>query len=207
MSESLESSSIHPKLPIILASGSESRKQMLKEAGIIFEVIVSDTDEDQIKSRISSLPFEVQVIHLAKAKASAVSKVSPGKIVIGGDQMCVLDGNLLHKPGSKEKAIKSLKILANKKHYQHSGVSIFKDDECIWEYSETVELKMHNLSDAEIKNYVEIENPVNAAGSYKFESLGCNLFSYVNGSSHTVRGMPLIPLLNALRDLDVIGLE
>ena len=66
---------------------------------------------------------------------------------------------------------------------------------------------MHNLSDAEIKNYVEIENPVNAAGSYKFESLGCNLFSYVNGSSHTVRGMPLIPLLNALRDLDVIGLE
>ena len=66
---------------------------------------------------------------------------------------------------------------------------------------------MHKLSDAEIKNYVEIENPVNAAGSYKFESLGCNLFSYVNGSSHTVRGMPLIPLLNALRDLNVIGLE
>ena len=66
---------------------------------------------------------------------------------------------------------------------------------------------MHNLSYAEIKNYVEIENPVNAAGSYKFESLGCNLFSFVNGSSHTVRGMPLIPLLNALRDLDVIGLE
>ena len=95
----------------------------------------------------------------------------------------------------------------NQKHHQHSGVSIFKDGKCLWEYSETVELKMHNLSDAEIKNYVEIENPVNAAGSYKFESLGCNLFSYVNGSSHTVRGMPLIPLLNALRDLDVIGLE
>ena len=63
MSEPLEYSSIQPKLPIILASGSESRKQMLQEAGIIFEVIVSEADEDQIKSEISSLPFEVQVIH------------------------------------------------------------------------------------------------------------------------------------------------
>ena len=52
-----------------------------------------------------------------------------------------------------------------------------------------------------------MENPIHAAGAYKFESLGCNLFNYVNGSSHTVRGMPLIPLLNALRNLDVIGLE
>ena len=75
MSESLEYSSIQPKLPIILASGSESRKQMLQEAGIIFEVIVSEADEDQIKSEISSLPFEVQVIHLAKTKASSVSKM------------------------------------------------------------------------------------------------------------------------------------
>ena len=52
-----------------------------------------------------------------------------------------------------------------------------------------------------------MENPINAAGSYKFESLGCNLFPYVNGSSHTVRGMPLIPLLNALRELNIISLE
>ncbi len=77
MTRSLESSSIKPKVPIILASGSESRKQMLQEAGIIFEVIVSEADEDQIKSEISSLPFEVQVIHLAKAKASTVSKMYP----------------------------------------------------------------------------------------------------------------------------------
>ena len=144
MSESLEYSSIQPKIPIILASGSESRKQMLHEAGIIFEVIVSEADEDQIKSQITSLPFKEQVIHLAKAKASAVSIMHPSKIVIGGDQMCVLGDSLLHKPGSKEKAIKSLRLLANQKHHQHSGVSIFKNGECLWKYSETVELKMHN---------------------------------------------------------------
>ena len=207
MSRSLEDSSITPKVPIILASGSESRKQMLEEAGIIFDVIVSETDEDLIKKKISSLPYSEQVIHLAKAKAETVSRQNPESIVIGGDQMCALSDKLLHKPGNKEKAVESLKLLSNQKHYQHSGVCIFKNNECIWEYSETVELKMHDLSDKEIVNYVEMENPIHAAGAYKFESLGCNLFSYVDGSSHTVRGMPLVPLLNALRDLNIIGLE
>ncbi len=207
MSRSLEYSSIIPKAPIILASGSESRKQMLEEARIVFDVIVSETDEDLIKKKISSLPYSEQVIHLAKAKAETVSRQNPESIVIGGDQMCALSDKLLHKPGNKEKAVESLKLLSNQKHYQHSGVCIFKNNECIWEYSETVELKMHDLSDKEIVNYVEMENPIHAAGAYKFESLGCNLFSYVDGSSHTVRGMPLIPLLNALRKLNIIGLE
>ena len=207
MSRSLEYSSIKPKIPIILASGSESRRQMLNEAGIDFDVIVSSTDEDSIKKQISSLPFSAQVTLLAKAKAEPVSIQNPNSIIIGGDQMCALGKMLLHKPRSKEKAIESLKTLSNQKHHQHSGVCILKNNQCLWEYSETVELKMHDLTEKEIINYVELENPLNAAGSYKFESLGCQLFEYVNGSSHTVRGMPLLPLLNALRDLDVISLE
>ena len=207
MSRYLEYSSIKPKISIILASGSASRKMMLEEAGIVFDVIVSETDEDLIKKKIASLPYSEQVIHLAKAKAEPVSEENTESIVIGGDQMCVLNDNLLHKPGSRDKAIESLKLLANQKHFQHSGVCIYKNNECLWEYSETVELKMHDLTDKEIINYVDIENPINAAGAYKFESLGCNLFSYVNGSSHTVRGMPLLPLLNALRDLKIIDLE
>ena len=180
---------------------------MLEEAGIAFDVKVSPTDEDLIKSEISSLPHSDQVVHLAKAKAEPVSSQNPEFAVIGGDQMCVLNDMLLHKPGTKEKAVESLKLLSNQKHFQHSGVCIFKNNECLWEYSETVELKMHNLTEKEIINYVDIENPINAAGAYKFESLGCNLFSYVNGSSHTVRGMPLLPLLNALRELNIIDLE
>ena len=207
MTRSLEYSSIKPKVPLILASGSESRKQMLEEAGIAFDVKVSSTDEDLIKSEISSLPHSDQVVHLAKAKAEPVSLQNPEFAVIGGDQMCVLNDMLLHKPGTKEKAVESLKLLSDQKHFQHSGVCIFKNNECLWEYSETVELKMHNLTEKEIINYVDIENPINAAGAYKFESLGCNLFSYVNGSSHTVRGMPLLPLLNALRELNIIDLE
>ena len=207
MCRSSESARIKPKVSIILASGSESRKQMLEEAGIIFTVEVSTADEESIKEEIASLHFSDQVVHLAKFKAQPVSKKYPENIVIGGDQMCVHGDKVLHKPGTKDKAIQSLKLLSNQKHFQHSGVCIFKNNECIWEYSETVELKMHDLSEKEIVNYVEMENPIHAAGSYKFESLGCNLFSYVNGSSHTVRGMPLVPLLKALRDLNIIGLE
>ena len=78
---------------------------MLEEAGIAFDVIISPTDEDLIKNKISSLPYSEQVVHLAKAKAEPVSEENTESIVIGGDQMCVLNDNLLHKPGSRDKAI------------------------------------------------------------------------------------------------------
>ena len=207
MIRSLEYSSIKPSTPIILASGSQSRKIMLSEAGIEFNVVVSNTDEDLLKKKISKLPFSEQVIHLAKAKAQSVSMKNKDAVVIGGDQMCVLDNTVFNKPGNKEKAIENLKLLSGKTHFQNRGACLYLNNNCLWEYSETVELQMHNLAKEEIENYVEIENPINAAGAYKFESLGCNLFSSVKGSSYTVRGMPLLPLLNALRELQIISLK
>ena len=206
-SEKVLSASISPKIPLILASGSQSRKQMLEEAGICFEVIKTDTDEDALKKEMHGLPFEQQVIKLASAKAINVSIDNPNHIVIGGDQMCVCDSQVFDKPGSVKKAIENLKLLSGTVHFQHSGVCLFKNGKSLWEYSEVVTMKMHNLSEEEIINYVELENPVNAAGAYKFESLGCNLFSSVDGSSYTVRGMPLLPLLNALREMNVLDLS
>jgi septum formation protein len=206
-SEKVLSASISPKIPLILASGSQSRKQMLEEAGICFEVIKTDTDEDALKKEMHGLPFEQQVIKLASAKAINVSIDNPNHVVIGGDQMCVCDSQVFDKPGSVKKAIENLKLLSGTVHFQHSGVCLFKNGKSLWEYSEVVTMKMHNLSQEEIINYVELENPVNAAGAYKFESLGCNLFSSVDGSSYTVRGMPLLPLLNALREMNVLDLS
>ena len=199
--------SINPNPPIILASGSESRKIMLQDAGLIFEIITSNVDEDLLKNEMEGMPFEDQVIKLAAAKALAVSSENPDKIVIGGDQMCVFNNKVFDKPGSVEKAITNLKILSGTTHYQYSGVCIYRAGSPLWEYSEVVELKMHILSEEEIVNYVKAENPINAAGAYKFESLGCNLFSSVNGSSYTIRGMPLLPLLNTLREMEIISLK
>ena len=206
-SEKVLSASISPKIPLILASGSQSRKQMLEEAGICFEIIKTDTDEDALKKEMHGLPFEQQVIKLASAKAFNVSINNPNHIVIGGDQMCVCDSQVFDKPGSVKKAVENLKLLSGTVHFQHSGVCLFKNGKSLWEYSEVVTMKMHNLSEEEIINYVELENPINAAGAYKFESLGCNLFSSVDGSSYTVRGMPLLPLLNALREMNVLDLS
>jgi|TARA_B100002019_G_scaffold258377_1_gene243072 septum formation protein len=200
-------SSIKPSVPIILASGSESRRIMLEDAGLDIKVISSEVDEDILKQQMTGMPFEEQVVKLAMAKAKEVSDQNQDHIVIGGDQMCVCNNLIFDKPGSVEKAINNLKVLSGTTHYQYSGVCIFKNGEMLWDYYEIVEMNMHKLSDEEIKNYVKLENPIHAAGAYKFESLGCNLFSSVNGSSYTIRGMPLLPLLRKLREIDVINLE
>jgi septum formation protein len=200
-------SSISPSVPIILASGSESRRAMLEDAGLDFNVFSSDVDEDILKQEMVGLPFEEQVVKLASAKAEEVSLKNQGHIVIGGDQMCICDNKIFDKPGSEKKAIKNLQILSGTTHYQYSGVCIYKNGQSLWEYFEIVEMNMHKLSDEEIKNYVKLENPIHAAGAYKFESMGCNLFSSVNGSSYTIRGMPLLPLLSKLREMGVINLE
>ena len=206
-SKKILQSSIKPSEPIILASGSESRRIMLEDAGLDFKVISSEVNEDILKQQMIEMPFEEQVVKLAMAKAKEVSEQNQDHIIIGGDQMCVCNNSIFDKPGSVEKAIKNLQVLSGTTHYQYSGVCIFKNGEMLWDYYEVVEMNMHKLSDTEIKNYVKLENPIHAAGAYKFESLGCNLFSSVSGSSFTIRGMPLLPLLRKLREMDVINLE
>ena len=199
--------SIYPNTPIILASGSQSRRVMLEDAGIHFNVISSNVDEDLLKKEMNGFPFEDQVVKLAAAKASGVSINNPNHLVVGGDQMCIFQNKVFDKPGSQEKAIENLKLLSGTTHYQYSGVCLYKDGRSLWEYYEVVELNMHSLTEEEIINYVKAENPINAAGAYKFESLGCNLFSSVDGSSYTIRGMPLLPLLKTLREMKIISLE
>jgi|TARA_B110000116_G_scaffold265407_1_gene274587 septum formation protein len=198
---------IQTKKPLILASGSASRQVMLKDAGINFKVVTSDVDEAILKEKICALPFNEQVIALAAAKASVVSSQFPEAFVIGGDQMCIHEDTIFDKPGTQENAINNLKKLSGTSHFQYSGICIYQNNIPIWKYSEYAIMTMHELSDQEIINYVQAEDPIGAAGAYKFESLGCNLFKSVEGSSYTVRGMPLLPLLNQLRELDIINLE
>ena len=143
-------SSINPSVPIILASGSESRRVMLEDAGLDFKVSTSDVNEDILKKQMIGIPFEKQVIKLASAKAEEVSLKNQDCIVIGGDQMCVCNNTIFDKPGSVEKAIKNLQVLSGTTHYQYSGICIFKNGESLWDHYESVEMNMHKLSDEEI---------------------------------------------------------
>lgn len=192
--------------PIVLASGSAIRQQMLKSVGLVFQVIPSGFDETALKQTISGTPVHEQSVALAKGKALSVSAARPDALVIGADQICSLGDTILSKPGSYEKAKESLKLLSGKTHTQTSGLVFAKNNEIIWEHAESAELTMRPLSDGEIDAYVRADAPLHSCGAYKFESLGRHLFANVTGDHDVIKGLPLTALLAKLHALGAITL-
>tara|TARA_B100000586_G_scaffold141234_1_gene102287 strand:+ start:427 stop:1038 length:612 start_codon:yes stop_codon:yes gene_type:complete len=187
----------------ILASGSEIRKKILSDQGFDFIVQKSEVDEEILKENYKNLPFEKRAIKLALAKAKEVSEAYRDKYVLGADQICVYKNNILNKPGNRENAVNSLKLLAGDTHYQYSGIALCLNGESLWSFCDTAILTMKALSEDEIKSYVDKDEPYQCAGSYKYESHGSKLFSDVKGSPFTIQGLALTPLLKALEDLDL----
>ena len=193
---------VHSKL-FILASGSEIRKKILSSHGFNFSVKKSGVDEEELKETIQFLPFEEQVIKLASAKAKEVSKVHPNNYVVGADQMCVCDDTVFNKPGNVQNAINNLSFLSGKTHFQYSGISIFLKEKPLWTFCDIASLKMKNLSKKEIVSYIHQDEPYESCGSYRYESLGANLFSEVEGSVYTIQGLAVNPLMKAFKNLGV----
>ena len=187
----------------ILASSSEIRKKILSDQGFDFIVQKSEVDEEILKENYKNLSFEKRAIKLALAKAKEVSEAYRDKYVLGADQICVYKNNILNKPGNRENAVNSLKLLAGNTHYQYSGIALCLNGESLWSFCDTAILTMKALSEDEIKSYVDKDEPYQCAGSYKYESHGSKLFSDVKGSPFTIQGLALTPLLKALEDLDL----
>ena len=185
----------------ILASGSEIRKQILSDHGFNFIVQKSEVDEEELKEIYKDVPFEEKAIKLALAKAKKVSDMYQDKYVLGADQICVYKNKVLNKPGNPKNAVNSLKLLSGDIHYQYSGIAICLNGESLWSFCDTAILTMKDLSENDIRSYVEKDEPYECAGSYKYESHGSELFSEVKGSSYTVQGLALSPLLKAFEDL------
>ena len=185
----------------ILASGSEIRKQILSDHGFNFIVQKSEVDEEELKEIYKDVPFEEKAIKLALAKAKKVSDVNQDKYVLGAAQMCVYKNKVLNKPGNPKNAVNSLKLLSGDIHYQYSGIAICLNGESLWSFCDTAILTMKDLSENDIRSYVEKDEPYECAGSYKYESHGSELFSEVKGSSYTIQGLALTPLLKAFEDL------
>ena len=185
----------------ILASGSEIRKQILSDHGLNFIVQKSEVDEEELKEIYKDLPFEEKAIKLALAKAEKVSELRQDKYVLGADQMCVYKNKVLNKPGNPKNAVNSLKLLSGDIHYQYSGIAICLNGKSLCSFCDTAILTMKDLSENDIRSYVEKDEPYECAGSYKYESHGSELFSEVKGSSYTVQGLALSPLLKAFEDL------
>ncbi len=187
---------------IILASGSDIRRQLLENAGVAVEVIVPRLDEDAIRAALladGTTPRDLADA-LAEAKARKIGMKDPDALVIGCDQTLDLAGRCLSKPDSPEEAKAQLRAMSGQRHSLFSAAVIFHQGEPVWRHVGQVRLQMRDLSDAYVADYVSRnwQSIRHAVGCYKLEEEGVRLFSGIAGDYFTVLGLPLIELLGYL---------
>jgi septum formation protein len=190
------------KTPLILASGSKIRAQILKQAGLDFKIIPAEVDEEALKDHALSRGHNPKAIALmlAREKAKQVAAHTTG-LVIGADQILQLGNELISKSENMTKARAFLQKLSDKTHYLHCGVALYEGPNELWSQVYSAELTVRRLSDSEIDAYLEKagEGILSSVGCYQLESLGVQLFSDIKGDYFTILGLPLLPLLGQLR--------
>jgi septum formation protein len=189
---------------LILASGSSSRRTMLAAAGVDFTAITPDIDEDEERAKMpAAIATEGRAVaeHLAALKALAVSARHPGVLVLGCDQVLVCEGRLFNKAMDDREAGATLRALRGRPHELISAAVIAKGRDLIWRCTDVARLEMRDFSDAFLARYLQAELPdiLGSVGCYRIEGRGVQLFARVDGDQFTIRGLPLIPLLAALR--------
>ena len=187
---------------IVLASNSASRKAMLDAAGIAFEAVGADVDERALEAEMEDAePAEVAQA-LAAAKAAAVSATRPGALVLGSDSLVEHAGRRFDKPASRADAAAHLRAFSGGTMTLHSAAALARDGQILWVGSDFARLRFRALSEAFIETYLDAEWPAVAqcVGVFRIEGPGVQLFDSVMGDQFTVLGMPLLPVLDALRE-------
>ncbi len=191
------------KQPLILASGSAIRCQMLQNVGVKLDIHLARLDETAIKSALlaeGAQPREVADA-LAEAKARRIARKFPDRLVLGADQILDFEGAIFDKPDSLDQARKQLIMLRNKTHSLYSAVVLFENGNPVWREIGRATLTMRDFSDGFLDRYIHqnADNLFTTVGGYKIEQSGAQLFSALDGDYFSILGLPLLKLLAVLR--------
>ena len=191
--------------PLILASKSRIRYDILHHAGLDVVVKTQDIDERamvQAEGGEHNFSPEKMALFLAGIKAKAISSQEgyASSLVIGCDQILGLEGQILHKAQNREEAFERIHNLQGKSHELYSAVSLYQRGEEIWQHCTICSLNMRPLYIDEINDYLDKagEGVLNSVGCYQLETLGVQLFEAIEGDYFSILGLPLLPLLNYL---------
>ena len=188
---------------LILASQSITRKALLEQAGLAFSCQPASVDERALETMVLDAGGDGRdvALRLAERKAAAVAATQPGAFVIGADQTLSLGAELLHKPANRAEAAAQLDHLRGKTHRLHAAVALVRDAELLWSGVETAELTMRDFTREERDDVLtrEGEAALSSVGGYRLEGPSIRLFETVTGDYFTILGLPLLPLLAALR--------
>jgi septum formation protein len=187
--------------PLVLASRSAARRDMLVAAGVPVEVRPADLDERSLESGAASAGPGTVAAFLAREKALVVARANPGRLVVGADQTLALGARRFAKPVDRAAAGEQLRALAGRTHELHSAVAFVQDTTMLFEHVGVARLTMRPLSDRLIDLYLDAAGDAAAAsvGAYQIEGLGVQLFERLDGDYFTILGLPLLAALDFLR--------
>ena len=184
-------------MPLILASTSSIRREMLDAAGVEYRAVKPQVDEEELKAQLGG-SAEI-ASRLACAKATSIGT---DEWVIGSDSIVTIDEQQFSKPRDRKEAAEHLRFFSGKTMSLTSAVALARGGALDWCHAETARLEVRPISDAFIQSYLDAEWPDvgYTVGVFRLEARGVQLFSRIHGDHFTILGMPLIPLLGALRE-------
>ena len=192
---------------VTLASGSAIRAEILRSAGVPFEVCRPDVDESEIKSQClkDGLSLDEMAMKLAEAKCMKIAEKIKG-LVIGSDQILDFEGTAFDKPASMAEARARFILMAGKAHELVNATTVARDGKVIWRNLQRSSLTLRSLSEPEIDAYLKAvgEQVLASVGAYQIEALGARLFEKIEGDHTAVLGLSLLPLLALLRNEGVL---